>query len=310
MPEIVTETSGGVGVIEVDVPCEKCGYNLRGLTPPRLCPECGHDAERSYRAWRRRMQPKPPPDPQWAQRMRQAAWLSLAAFGLMLLMQVLPRGMFWKPYRNAPFTATPGRVVLLSLGCVWWTLAWAGVWRLATVERIPRLKERAAYLSGAVRWLCTGYLFMPVVWAWGTWSSQDGPYPVLYPAVSTVLLIGGLAGGLALFARVGQVLRRGGATVAAVCAWVLALAVPLTMLLPLGAFTRDPSSLGLMTRLPVHAFGAAELHYELVRAIRRLDLDEWVLWVFLLIPLIAASLFVRMLVAFRRSRISELHGTR
>src|SRR5688500_20183649 len=29
------------GPIGNDLPCRKCGYNLRGLTPAMRCPECG-----------------------------------------------------------------------------------------------------------------------------------------------------------------------------------------------------------------------------------------------------------------------------
>ena len=290
---------------EFDLKCEKCGYNLRGLTPPGRCPECGRDLLRSYAAWYRRTQRDPPPDAQWTRQMRKAAWISLTAFGLMLLILVLPREMFGSSYRNLPFTATPGRVMLLSLTCVWWTLAWAGAWRLATAEQIPRRLLRTALVPIAVRWLCTGYLFLPAAWAWGTWTSTHVRHPAMY--VYIALMVGGLAGGFALFARVGQVLHRGGSTAAAVCAWVFAVAAPLIMLLPLTAHHRDPSSLGLMLGLPVHVFGAAEIHFEVLHAVLNWrNLDEWFVWVFLLTPLIAVALFAWILVVFRSSRFSDV----
>lgn len=38
MPEVTTTVAR---VLEEDTPCRRCGYNLRGLLPTGLCPECG-----------------------------------------------------------------------------------------------------------------------------------------------------------------------------------------------------------------------------------------------------------------------------
>src|SRR5689334_24506997 len=35
------EATAGAGVLETDVPCRKCSYNLRGLSADGRCPECG-----------------------------------------------------------------------------------------------------------------------------------------------------------------------------------------------------------------------------------------------------------------------------
>ena len=35
--------------VRIDVPCEECGYNLRGLTSDGRCPECGHSVDESLR---------------------------------------------------------------------------------------------------------------------------------------------------------------------------------------------------------------------------------------------------------------------
>lgn len=61
------ETSAAAEIVEIthDVPCIHCGYNLRGLTPGGMCPECGNPIAESLRGdllryanskWLRRVQ--------------------------------------------------------------------------------------------------------------------------------------------------------------------------------------------------------------------------------------------------------------
>src|SRR5262249_4094272 len=46
MPKAAAQPTGGVivdarGCVAEDIPCLRCSYNLRGLSPDRACPECG-----------------------------------------------------------------------------------------------------------------------------------------------------------------------------------------------------------------------------------------------------------------------------
>jgi hypothetical protein len=40
---------GAVAALDIDLPCRNCGFNLRGLSPDRACPECGTSIELSLR---------------------------------------------------------------------------------------------------------------------------------------------------------------------------------------------------------------------------------------------------------------------
>lgn len=40
-PRLGTRSPGGLNTLENDRPCGSCGYNLKGLTPGGVCPECG-----------------------------------------------------------------------------------------------------------------------------------------------------------------------------------------------------------------------------------------------------------------------------
>src|SRR5687768_11722668 len=89
------------GALTQDVPCHRCGYNLRGLTPPGGCPECGRDLRDSIHAHRLRPKPLPPPDPAWARQVREGAWLAVAAFIGLLVPVFAPVEWFRMPFRNA-----------------------------------------------------------------------------------------------------------------------------------------------------------------------------------------------------------------
>src|SRR5687768_5272320 len=43
---VVDHAAAATGAVAGDVPCEQCGYNLRGLTADR-CPECGRPFDRA-----------------------------------------------------------------------------------------------------------------------------------------------------------------------------------------------------------------------------------------------------------------------
>ena len=59
------------GPIDHDLPCRHCGYNLRGMTEDRACPECGTAVGRSLLGDMLRFS-----DPQWVRTLsRGAAWI-------------------------------------------------------------------------------------------------------------------------------------------------------------------------------------------------------------------------------------------
>lgn len=64
LPEIEAITSPD-GAIEQDMPCSRCGYNLRGLTLDGLCPECASPVSRSVHGNLLRFA-----DPDWLNKLR------------------------------------------------------------------------------------------------------------------------------------------------------------------------------------------------------------------------------------------------
>ena len=91
-----------VTVLDSDVPCRECGYDLRGLTPPGRCPECGHDLDASLQAHARWVGRFAPPDPAWARQVREGAWLGIVAFGLVLITAFVPETKYATYFSDAP----------------------------------------------------------------------------------------------------------------------------------------------------------------------------------------------------------------
>ncbi len=60
-----------------DTPCIHCGYNLRGLVPGGMCPECGHAIDESLRGDLLRFA-----NPNWLRRVRLGVRLQLWVIGL------------------------------------------------------------------------------------------------------------------------------------------------------------------------------------------------------------------------------------
>jgi hypothetical protein len=292
--------------INQDVPCEKCGYNLRGLTIPGRCPECGTNLEPSVVAYEIRWREATPIDPGWARQVRAGARLALVALGLMVLPLNLPHEWFRMPFRNAPLARTPGRVAMLSIECVAWTLAWAAAWRLSAVEPggagWPR--RRGEGVAVARRWLSTAYLLVPFAWAWAAWDTQNASLARSMPGI--VLFVAGFLNGFIVLWRIAQILQRGGAWLLALFARLLALAVPITSLIfwSDGFGEGDPSSLGLMLGLPVYPFGRPGILGTALRNILQGRVDWPKYWLVLIPPILAAFVVGWIWILCRPSRLS------
>lgn len=252
-----TGTALGDGVVREDIPCHRCRYNLRGLTPPGDCPECGWDLRDSINEYRRHGELLAPPDPAWARQIRDGAWLAVVAAVVVAAVVVAPGELYRMPFRDAPLHRTLGRVGLLSAMCIGWVLGWASVWKLTALE--GRRRDRVL-VATAARVLCTAYLLIPLAWVAATWAHH-------HPAgarreVLMALQWAGLAGMALLMLRVVQLLNRRRAFFAAVSAFVVAIAIPCTAFFislgHIGSVEPDPSSLGMMLRVCTFPIGIPE----------------------------------------------------
>jgi hypothetical protein len=282
------------GLLEHDVPCAGCGYDLRGLTPPGRCPECGFDLLESIRAFAARSQGWLPPDPAWARQIREGAWLSLISFALALFAVLAPERWYRLPFRNAPLSAAPGRILFLAVACGWWVLSWAAAWKLTRSEPTAGGRRSWRFWGWAARALCTTHFLIPFAWATDPSEYKRGPIALLLLA----MLLGGLAGGFALLIRIGQLLRRTGAWVSMGAAWVAAGGLVALIFFVAGDSPEDPSSLSLMFGLPLYPYGPPWV-YQYFSRWEQFDPAEPLVWVFLALPLLGVSLMLRLAWAYR-----------
>jgi hypothetical protein len=72
------------GNVMIDIPCRKCGYNLRGLTMQGRCPECGMPVGISIQGDLLRFS-----NPRWLETLRRGVNLILAGIAIMVLLIII-----------------------------------------------------------------------------------------------------------------------------------------------------------------------------------------------------------------------------
>jgi hypothetical protein len=283
--------------IETDIPCEACGYNLRGLSYTGRCPECGHYLERSLATWQSRMRLLLPPEPTWVRIIHEGAWISIATFVLLCgTVFVVPSNVEWYhyTYRFAPARETPVRALLLTIACVWWVLAWASAWRLTERERDR--PSPGAFVAPVARWLITAHLLSPFLWAWATWSDPYAGQASIPVFLLLTTMLFGVLGAAALMVQIGQVFWRLRRRPAAIQAWVLAIVVPAGTVFATAAMRGEgTSSLSFMFNVPAYPYGIPAFLQLLVREIAR----EPVVVVMATPPVWVLCLMLRLLVVTR-----------
>ena len=294
-------TVGDALTIAEDVPCEACGYDLRGLRHDWRCPECGADVGTSLRAHRARLAPLPAPDPVWARAVAEGAALGLVALGLLLLLCFLPGQWFYLPRRDAPVSETPGRVALLCVASAAWVVAWYSTWKLTTPAPVgdqPAPRRRAAWAGR----FATGYFLVPfVVGLLPTYEKNPPPFaPALLTLVvppTCVLLLACIAG---LFRRAG-----GG--------WAVLLAAVLAPLsavaLWLGGFVAFEGlyrrrfrvgSLDLLCDLPMPPFGVPAVSREIGLSLGEGPPRDPIGITLAAVTLAVAAVYLRLMLRYRR----------
>jgi hypothetical protein len=138
-------------VIGQDLPCWHCGYNLRGLTPDRTCPECGLAIERTLNQDLIRA------DPAWLRRVARGA--ALLKVGLLLLLLaclcLLPAALSTRVFNDHPLAGVVTcllplvPIFILLAGCLWFTSPETDRWApdpYPTQEPLRRVAVAAAVL--------------------------------------------------------------------------------------------------------------------------------------------------------------------
>ena len=138
MSESLGGTSCSDGFIACDVPCQRCGYNLRGLRREGRCPECGGPVKVSLLGERLRFA-----DPIWLKKvslgakmpsysLRAVVFAFLIAQSIRLVLGLFTGGFAWKWDSNA------GLLLLLVVG---YAMLSYGLWLIATPNAVMLANE-------------------------------------------------------------------------------------------------------------------------------------------------------------------------
>ena len=136
--------------VDADVPCFRCGYNVRGLPDDGRCPECAAPVDESVRRHRLSLAGRPLPlEASDARGVRRLAWADrlvvLGAIGVLageVLSKIVP---------SAP------RVLLMVIFLVPYLAFAAGAWLGATREPVFAARRRGRWLRVLVRTAVVGW---------------------------------------------------------------------------------------------------------------------------------------------------------
>lgn len=175
------------GRIAEDLPCLRCGYNLRGLGPEATCPECASAVGWSIRDDLLRFS-----DPIWLARIARGLLLviiglitGLVAYlvGWAMMLAAIPMG--------AVEAAEPVVGFAMSLSVV------IGVWWMTAPDPARTEAERLGTARAVARWCITAELLSLPLAMMGTTTTMTMPQGFLMLSnliVSIVVLVGYLAG--------------------------------------------------------------------------------------------------------------------
>ena len=249
------------GLIDHDIPCAECGYDLRGLSPPGRCPECGHDLADSLKLFEREHRSV---DPWWASQITEGAALTVLALLLMLLPLVLPD---WMANYH-----TFGRKVLLGIGVSWWVLGFYSIWKITARE--PGYEESRQFRASrwVTRTMVIAYGSGPVLFAIDDYFWQTGYlrqwFGVVREVVTPVWIFSGVFAGLFFYAVLRNIGWRIRSRWISIEAMLLGVLSPLLFLYACGdAFRFGPSSLQFMVCAPLVHLGS---YFIIAHAISRL----------------------------------------
>lgn len=203
---VLAEAGAQSDVIQHDMLCRRCSYNLRGLSPQGRCPECGTKVESSIRAILHRL------SPQWAATLRQTKvraarvvllcaalagvfairaavddpqrpWWSVGALGVAGALCITLAA--WAPRRA--FAYAGGLAVCLAAS-IWWIVEhWRGAAGPLAVDLtdLANVNIIAVALAGLV-WLLVERRVFRAEWT----LDEAGRWPALHVTAACVSALG------------------------------------------------------------------------------------------------------------------------
>ena len=138
-------------VIEHDLSCMSCGYNLRALAPAGLCPECGTDIARSTQGDLLKFA-----DRNWVRSVYRGTCLLTISCGLLVIciLAVIVFAIILATISNpTPSTVREDSIVTVLSACSFAAFAFMilGVWLVTKQEPRVSLTEQAASSRGIAR---------------------------------------------------------------------------------------------------------------------------------------------------------------
>ena len=229
--------------LAIDIPCARCGYNLRGLGHDGNCPECSYHVGISVSTWHETRAANPSLESggaSWIRRLFGGVVLSLLVFLIMLAPAVMARwGVAWRL-----------STAMLATQCAMWGLSWAAAWTMTTRE--PGIRRVGAMARCALRISATMYLVLLFLSIFS--NEWNAPNNVEVSIAITFVIAGTIAAG-AWFIHIGNLARRAGSRSMWIQSRILALlGAGGSVLFLLGP---APHSESRLTWLPLCQFGPA-----------------------------------------------------
>ncbi len=176
-------------VIDHDLPCRQCGYNLRGMAADKLCPECGTEVGRSLLGDQLRYS-----EPRWVRKLaRGLRWIFISVIMLLLM---IASGMLMLPimiFLGDQFGLIPFFMAALGLLMFVCPVCYLlGVWFLTSREPLviepSELNVRSILRWSVVLAVLTGFINTMLLGSVSITSGIFSYVPLVMHVVGAILL--------------------------------------------------------------------------------------------------------------------------
>ncbi|MCP4593203.1 MAG: hypothetical protein GY842_20900 [bacterium] len=189
--------------LDRNVSCHSCGYNLRGLTLEKLCPECGSAISRSVLGDQLCYS-----DPDWIDKLRRGAVLLRWSIVIRLLLWIGGTALGFLAAGMGTPASTLQQVGLIPMGLAASVLGVIAAFLITTQEPRVSYTEDSLNLRWVVRY-CTLAGFFGGVVGWGSsFNPSASPFTWGLFVVSTILQLASVVGFFGQFVYFRRFARR------------------------------------------------------------------------------------------------------